>query len=107
MLNGIRETRQRQRRAIVSFPCCWTAFGYGLIRSSKANRHRAVTFLSIGARRPTVKEGAAIIKEEEKKLNSAILMPAVPLNREEIKPSPLVTVKSDTIRLAEMVQVRH
>jgi hypothetical protein len=68
--------------------------------------------LSVGGRRPTIKDGALIIKEQEKKPNSPLLIAssliaAVRLNREEIKASPSVTAKiSESIRLAEMIQGR-
>ncbi len=86
----------------VSCSCCWTAFRYspgevfkgGPCPSNNCREHKAGN------------------NKEGKNVNNAILIAAsliaaVRLNREEIRPSPVVSSKiADSIRLAEMILAR-
>jgi hypothetical protein len=90
---------------IVTCSCCWTAFRYSPNEVSKGQPGPSYDCRS---RRPENNCN----NKDEKKPNAAILIAAsliaaVRLNREEIKPSPVVHAKiADSIRLAEMIQAR-
>jgi hypothetical protein len=87
---------------VVACSCCWAAYRYSQAEIFKD---------SPGPSSNCYGRGKTDIKEEKKPnavlLIAASLIAAVRLNREEIKPSPIVFSKiADSIRLAEMIQAR-
>lgn len=92
-----------QESVIVSCACCWSAFRYSPAEIFKGSPGPSQNCYDRGK---PAKE-----KEEERPsavlLLAASLIAAVRLNREEIKPSPVVYSKiADSIRLAKMIQAR-
>jgi hypothetical protein len=90
-----------QDSVIVTCSCCWAAFRYSPVEIFKGSPGPSSNCYDRG--KPA--------KEEQKPnavlLIAASLIAAVRLNREEIKPSPVVYSKiADSIRLAEMIQAR-
>jgi len=90
-----------QDSVIVTCSCCWAAYRYSPAEIFKG---------SPGPSRNCYDRGKPA-KEEQKPsavlFIAASLIAAVRLNREEIKPSPVVHSKiADSIRLAEMIQAR-
>ncbi len=92
-----------QDSVIVTCSCCWAAYRYspaevfkgppGPSASCQANR--------------SANNNKEARKTDSVLLIAASLIAAVRLNREEIKSSPVVYAKiADSIRLAEMIQVR-
>src|SRR5579864_6979452 len=87
---------------IVTCSCCWAAYRYSPAEVFKGPP---------GPSSNCYQRERATKKEEQKPnavlLIAASLIAAVRLNREEIKPSPVVYSKiADSIRLAEMIQSR-
>jgi hypothetical protein len=91
-----------QGSVILACSCCWAAFRYSAAEIFKDSPGPSSNCYDRG--RPTIRE--------EKQPNAVLLIAAsliaaVRLNREEIKPSPIVYSKiADSIRLAEMIQAR-
>ena len=90
-----------QDSVIVTCSCCWAAYRYSPPEVFKGSPGPSSNCYDRG--KPT--------KEEQKPsavlFIAASLIAAVRLNREEIKPSPVVHAKiADSIRLAEMIQAR-
>ena len=90
-----------QDSVIVTCSCCWAAYRYSPAEIFKDSPGPSSNCYDRGKR-----------AKEEQKPNAALLIAAsliaaVRLNREEIKPSPVVHSKiADSIRLAEMIHAR-
>jgi len=86
----------------VTCSCCWAAFRYGPAEVFKGAPGPSINCYD--RKKPSKKEEG---KPNAVLLIAASLIAAVRLNREEIKPSPIVYSKiADSIRLAEMIQAR-
>ena len=85
-----------QQPLIVTCSCCWSAFRYepdAIFKGSPAPNPSCEHY-----RKAAAKNNNALFL-------AASLIAAVRLNRDEIKPSPMVQAKiADSVRLAEMVQ---
>ena len=96
-----------QDTVIVTCSCCWAAYRYSPAEVFKGQPGPSSNCCDRG--KPNNPNNN---KEEERRPNAALLIAAsliaaVRLNREEIKPSPVVHSKiADSIRLAEMIQSR-
>lgn len=96
---------------IVSCSCCWTAFRYGPSEVFKGQPSPNDTCTVVRGWKGKNNHNNHNNKEEGKTkgaiLIAASLIAAVRLNKEEIKPSPVVCSKiADSIRLAEMIQAK-
>jgi hypothetical protein len=87
---------------IVTCSCCWAAYRYGpgeVFKGPPGPSTKCMDRARPGLREE--KQPSAVL------LIAASLIAAVRLNREDIKPSPVVQSKiADSIRLAQMIQAR-
>jgi hypothetical protein len=91
-----------QDSVIVTCSCCWAAYRYSPAEIFKDSPGPSSSCYD--RRKSTIKEAK---KPNAVLFIAASLIAAVRLNREEIKPSPVVYSKiADSIRLAEMIQAR-
>jgi hypothetical protein len=81
--------------------CCWAAYRYGPAEIFKGSPGPSSHCYGRGKTTKEEQRPNAVL------FIAASLIAAVRLNREEIKPSPIVHSKiADSIRLAEMIQAR-
>jgi len=90
-----------QDSVIVTCSCCWSAYRYSPPEIFKGSPGPSSNCYDRGKPAKEEQKSSAVL------LIAASLIDAVRLNREEIKPSPVVHSKiADSIRLAEMIQAR-
>ena len=81
--------------------CCWAAYRYSPAEIFKGSPGPSSNCYDRGKPAKEQQKSNAVL------FMAASLIAAVRLNREEIKPSPVVHSKiADSIRLAEMIQAR-